>query len=386
MRRILFLASLLVWAVVSGACQHDHRPEGTPQQPQDTQAQTPEPSETAVETWTGDLLIDTVQAKNLGYAVRWATDIKLPPGGRLDHVRILGDLVVCAESPSNVVTAISYDDGALVWSRAIGQTHDRLFAPARSGRRVIVNTESQLFTLDAATGQTLNVSPLDTIVTNSPAVVEGYAIFGGMNHRVFAHGIVEGYTKWAYQLTERIFIEPVISGPNVFVVDANGVYAMLTAVTGKLQWKSRIFGRVAAQPVVSPAGVFVACEDNALYAMNRATGRDLWIHRTTQPLTRDLSLVGGMLFLPLPGQGLVALAERTGKELWHLPYEAQPLVQIKDSLLFNDHTRLLNVEAKTGEVVGEAPVQPLMVVLTGKDNQLVLVSKTGRLLRMDPGS
>ena len=54
---------------------------------------------------------------------------------------------------------------------------------------------------------------------SSRVVVEGYAIFGGMNHRVFAHSIDDGYTKWSYQMSERIFIDPVISGPNVFVAD-----------------------------------------------------------------------------------------------------------------------------------------------------------------------
>ena len=336
-------------------------------------------------TWTGDLLIDTIEAKKLGYAVRWATDLKLRPGSELSHVKLLGDLVVSVEVPSNVVTAISTDNGAVLWSRVVGQRTDRLFAPARDGEQIVVNTGTQLYALSAKSGEIESVSELETIVTNSPAVIDGYAIFGGLNHRVFAHSVAGGYTKWSYQLTERIFIEPVMSGPNVFVVDANGVYAMLSATSGTLQWKGRIFGRVVSQSVVSPAGVFVASEDNALYAMNRATGRDRWIYRTTQPLTGDLRLVSGMLFLPIPGQGLVALAERTGEEVWRLPRHARPLGQLEESLILHDNVNLLRVAPKTGRVLDEAPVQPLKTVLPGPRNLLILVSEKGRLLRMDPG-
>ena len=369
---------LLIAISAFAACEHEQRSDHLSTQTE------PQEDTSAVDTWAGDLLIDTVEAKKLGYSVRWATDLKLRPGSELTHVKLLNDLVVSVEVPSNVVTAVSAADGAVLWSRVIGQRTDRLFAPARDGQQVVVNTGTQLYALAAKSGEIESVSELETIVTNSPAVIDGYAIFGGLNHRVFAHSVSGGYTKWAYQLTERVFIEPVMSGPNVFVVDANGIYAMLSATSGTLQWKGRIFGRVVSQSVVSPAGVFVASEDNALYAMNRATGRDRWIYRTTEPLTGDLSLVSGMLFLPLPGQGVVALAERTGEELWRLPRQARPLGQLEESLILHDEHSVFRVAPKTGKVLDEAPVQLLKTVLAGSENLLILVSERGRLLRMDP--
>jgi len=332
------------------------------------------------------MLIDPVDAHTLGFGLQWATDLGVPEDQTLAHIRVLGDVLVAVESPSNVVTVISMRDGSLRWRRVIGKLADKLYEPVRSGDLLLINSEQLLYAVSLDTGKTIEVTRLESLVSHAPAMVGDLAIFGGMNHRVFAHDIKAGYTKWAYQLTERVFARPAAFGPNVFVADGNGVYALFEADTGTLLWKGRTFDRVSAQPAMSRMGVFVAGEDHSLYALHAATGRDRWIYHSTEPLTLSPHVFGGTVILPEPGRGMVAIDVRTGDERWRKPFVAYPVSRSEGTLLVHtaDSFRVLNLES--GKTLTEVPVHPLKTVLKGPDGQMILVSPGGRLLLLDPQS
>ncbi len=329
-------------------------------------------------------LIDPLVARKLGYTPRWATDLGVPARQWLSHIEVLDDIVVCVESPSNMVTAVSMRDGEMLWRQIVGKPADKLFTPVRIGDSLLINSEQILYVLAIDTGKLKEISELKTLVHHAPAVVEGLAIFGGMNHRTFAHDALAGYTKWEYQLTERVFARPTAFGENVFVADGNGVYAMFVARTGRLLWKGRTFATVSAQPAISHMGVFLAGEDHSLYALHGATGRDRWIYHTTQPLTQSPMIFSNIVILPLDERGLVALDARTGEEIWQLPFVAEPVMQFEETLLLLGDERLLTLDMGTGKVLTEVPVTSVKKVLLGPEKQLILVSPAGRLLLLDP--
>lgn len=330
-------------------------------------------------------LIDALDARDLGYTLQWATDLGVADDQTLSYVEVLGDVIVCLESPSNMATAISLSEGNILWRAVVGKPADKLFAPVRRDDRLLINSEQLLYSVNIKTGHMIEVSRLQSLVNHAPAVVGDTVVFGGLNHRVFAHDFRAGYSRWAYQLTERVFARPATFGPNVFVADGNGVYAMFVAATGQLLWKGRTFARVSAQPAMSHMGVFVASEDHALYALDGATGRDRWIYHTTQPLTRSPHVFPTTVILPLSEQAVVvALHARTGLEKWRLPFMAEPIYQFEDTLLLYTEHSLLVVDIGTGKIFSEVPVHRLRAVLHIPDRQLVLVSPGGRLLLMVP--
>ena len=332
-------------------------------------------------------LIDALDARDLGYTLQWATDLGVSGNQTLSYVEALGDVIVCVESPSNMVTAISLREGNILWRSVVGKPADKLFAPVRRDDRLLINSEQLLYSVDIKTGQMIEVSRLQSLVNHAPAVVGDTVVYGGLNHRVFAHDFRAGYSRWAYQLTERVFAQPATFGPNVFVADGNGVYAMFVAATGQLLWKGRTFSRVSAQPAMSHMGVFVASEDHALYALDGATGRDRWIFHTTEPLTRSPYVFPNTVILPLPGRGvIVAIHARTGAKKWQLPFMAEPIYQFEDTLLLHTDYSLLVVDIGSGKIFSEVPVHRLRAVIHIPDRQLVLVSPGGRLLLMAPQS
>ena len=331
-------------------------------------------------------LIEPLDARKLGYSLQWATDLGVPADQTLSYVEVLDDVVVCIESPSNVVTAVSMRDGSTMWRHIIGKVADELFTPVRSGDFLLINSEQLLYTLKLDSGKTIEATRLESLVRHAPAVVNDVAVFGGLNHRVFAHDIKAGYTKWAYNLTERVFARPAAFGSNVFVADGNGVYAMFSAATGQLQWKGRTFDRISARPAMTHLAVYVAGEDHSLYALHTATGRDRWIHHTTQPLTQSPVVFSNIVFLPLAGQGLVVLDARTGEEKWRLPFVGNPISQFQDALLVHTASSLVSLQISTGKILSEVPVLPLKKVISASERRLLLVSNGGRLLLLDPES
>lgn len=334
----------------------------------------------------GGPLIDPLDARDLGYGLVWTTNLGLSEDQALSHVAVLGDVVVCVETPSNLVTAISLREGEILWRTVVGKPADKLYAPVRSEDRLLINSQQYLYSVELKTGEMLEASRLESLVDHAPAVEGNTVIFGGLNHRVFAHDFKAGYSRWAYQLTERVFARPSTFGPHVFVADGNGVYAMFVAQTGDLLWKGRTFARVSAQPAISHIGVFVACEDHSLYALDSISGRDRWIYHTTQPLEFSPHVFPDTVILPLTDQGLVALQSRTGEEKWRLPFLANPIFQFEDTLFLNTDYSLLVLDIGSGKILTEVPVHRLQTVVEVDDRKLVLVSPRGRLLLMVPSS
>jgi len=330
------------------------------------------------------LLIDALDANRLGYDIGWTTDLGVPQDQIIEHVQVYGDILVTIEAPSNLVSAVSIRDGSLIWSHVVGSPSDHLFAPVRHGDVLLINSDSLLFTVRVKDGKVLATTRLDTSVNNAPAVIGQHAIFGSINHRVLAINIKDGFTRWAYQLTAPVFVQPILLDNYLFAADGNGIYAMFTADTGQLLWKSKTFDRISAPPVMDGQSVFVASEDGSLYALQRATGRDRWIFRTTEILTDSPRIIGSAVYLLVPNQGLIAIDIRTGSTRWQTSSNPRPLALMNDALVAHFTTNMVLLEPESGQTLFEAPVVPLQTVLVTPDQQLILVTMHGRMLLLRP--
>lgn len=328
-----------------------------------------------------NLLIDGVDAQRLGYAPGWASSIALRGGQKIRFVSVLDDLIVFVEGPDNFVTAVSARDGKLAWRRLVGSSTDVLYGPYRRGGEVMVNSETQFFKIDAKTGELIEIQNLQHPVRNGAAVANDLAIFGAANGRVFAHNVVAGASRWAYDLTQQIRVAPVLTTVDAFAVDSGGVYAMLEAATGELSWRSRTHGAVNGQPVVNRFSVLVPCDDGSLYALDRSTGRDQWIYRTREQLRATPIAIDAHVFLHLD-TGTVAIDAQNGKELWIRPDGARPVLRRNDSLLLSTEKGIALAALDSGTTLDEAPTARLRTVLQGADDSIFLVSVRGHIQQL----
>lgn len=332
------------------------------------------------------LLIDPVEAEQVGYAVNWLASVDVPGRQQITAATLLDDLIVTLERPTNMVSAVSVGDGQVRWRRVVDRSPEALFRPTRRANRIYVNSASQLLTLDGRTGDIVSLIELPVAVDAPHTLVGDYAVFGGVDGRVFALDLETGQIRWNRQLSGRISAAPADADDAVVVVDDAGRYAMYEAFDGARRWGGRTFGRNSATPAVDENTVYIASRDQSLYALDRTTGRDRWVYRDTEPLEWDPKLIGSTLFLPVPaGNRLVALNTEAGEVRWTFEGSAIPLTTPRtDRIMLATPQQLRVVREHDGQSLAQAQTRPLVTALNGPDDSLILVAGNGNMSRLNP--
>lgn len=332
---------------------------------------------------SGGLIIEPPDALKLGYTSRWLTSLSVPRGFKF--AERLDDLVVTVEPNENIVSAVAIRDGSVKWRRVVGEPLVNLNAPTRVSAGILINSENRLYTLSPDTGVLKTMSNLQSPVADAPAVEGDIAVFGGVAGRIFGHSISAGSEHWAYQLSGSILVRPIMVGGNAFLADNMGDYIYIRVTDGEMIWRGRAHARITADPVATAQTIYVASEDQSLYAINRSTGKDRWIYRAKQPLKQNPILLENSIYLPLPGEGLVSIDALSGTENWRIASsDARPIMIRGSQLLLFTPRSLMVIDAQSGKLITQVPVQPIQGVIPGPDNSIVLVSTSGRLQRLDP--
>lgn len=334
-------------------------------------------------------LIEPQPAAKMGYRLGWSSPIKLLDGQSITSVTVLDDMILVIEDPINMVTALKADSGDLLWKTVLGSELESLFAPSRDGKELFLHSASRLFTVEARTGTVTAVGALEKPVS-APGVyseMHRLMVMSGVDGRVFAHSVDNNFSRWSYQLSNRVSSSPVLAGQDVFVVDTGGTYAMLEASSGLPLWRNHTLGPVTTSPAIQDSEVIVASADGKLYAINRTTGQDTWTYLgAEQPLNASPTVLGRLIVQPLrPNNGLVAIDAISGEELWRSDRNATPVLSREQDMVMHTGETLVSIDLDTGELLEEVPTLPLMSVKqVGEDRGLLLVSAKGRLLKLSP--
>ncbi len=332
-------------------------------------------------------LIEPLDARNLGYRVRWISSTDVPDDARITHTKVMDDVLITIEYPANIVTAVSIRDGSLLWRRMVADKLDRVYEPIRYEDKLVISSQNRIYLVDVYDGQLSGLQNLDFVAASPPSQHDNFLIFGGVNGRVFAHDLETGYARWQYQMASEVVAKPlIIAGQYVFAADTVGVYAMLNVRDGSLIWKGSAFDRISAAPAENRLGVLVASEDYTLYSLDRNSGTDRWKYRATGPLTDAPWAFENQVYLPVKSGGLVALGALRGEVQWKLEEYGEPVTQDRGVLTLKRPRSIWFVEAATGEVLKQAPTAPLRSVLPGPDDSLILLGYDGRVIRLDPAS
>lgn len=332
-------------------------------------------------------LVGPIDLQRIGYTPTWTRELLIPNDQALDHVAVLEDQLVIVESPSRITHAIALRDGKELWARVVGTKLTEIVGISRWKDRVIVNSASDVFYFDAATGDPTNNYPLPYTVQTAPAYSGDTAIFGSARDRVFTFDMPNGFRMWDFGMQTGFVAKPLVLEENrVLVADLAGSWAKINIAERSVEFRGRSFSSITAQPAANSRSIFIPSEDQNLYAIHRVTGLDEWIFRDTkEPLKESPVVLGNWLYLPLPQHDqLVALDPGTGKEIWRLPGNPKPLHLNGQRLLLSNSEGLMVVDNETGAVVSEVKTRPLRAALAGPDNSIIIIARGGRVERFDP--
>lgn len=330
-------------------------------------------------------LVGPIDLQRIGYTPTWSRELLIPNDQSLEHVAIMGDQLVIAETPSRITHAISLRDGSRMWSRVVGTKLTDLVGVSRWKDRVVINSSSDLFLLDAATGDSIRSYQLPYTVQSAPSYSGDTAIFGSARDRVFTFDMPNGFRMWDFGMGAGFVARPlVLENDRVFIADLAGSWAMLDVGERSSLYTGRAFKKITAAPVANNRTIFIVSEDSSLYAIDRYTGDDEWIFRSKEPLKESAVVLGNWLYLPLAQQDqLVAIDPSNGKEMWRLAGKPKPLHLIGKRLIVATSQGLMVVDNESGTVLSEVATKPLRAALAGPDNSILLIARGGRLERFD---
>lgn len=331
------------------------------------------------------LPVEPGYAQQFGYSHRWARSIELGKGQSVTAVKILDDLLVAVESPGNVITALNLRDGSLAWKAILGDRSEQFYGPMGDDRHVYVSSTRRIFKLLRRNGDIVNVYDLPLPVAMTPILVDGIAIFGSINGKLYGFDIEDGFRKWTYALKSRITSTPVLDGETVFAADDNGNYVVLTAKSGQLRWRGATYGPITADPVLDGFDIVVASEDQSLYSFQANTGNETWpAYRSEVALTQTPSVIDGVIYLVEPGLGLTAINADTGKAVWKTKNVFQPVASAKGKVIAYVDKTLSKIDPATGSVVQTVPTREIQAIIHGTDGSLLVVTPGGEIMRIDP--
>ena len=340
-------------------------------------------------------LVGSSDIQRLGYRVRWAA-APIGASRTLAQVAWLDNVIVFVDSPSNLVAGMSAENGNVIWQNARMSRADLFQRPSLYDGKVILNSETKLYVMNPGTGQIDKITPLAASVNSQPAFHRGYAIFGGLNGRVFGIDLKQGFDSWQYQMAEGIVASPVLVNQTVFVGDISGVYSLIDVdpvsdTFGRALTRKTTYDRITTPPAVSDEGIFLACEDQKIYCIDRNTGVPLWDYNIPAPAKSTPFVIRDRLVVNVPGYGLwcidagPAALDRPDRLLWQAKdvTDAHVLFAEDDRILVQDKGRLLTMDIETGRILMEIQTAQLEPIIVDEARSLLLYTASGRMLRLN---
>ncbi len=258
--------------------------------------------------------------------------------------------------------AMMHDD-AEVMGGGLAVDAGKLYAASGLGRVVV---------LDAATGAENWHRDIGTPIRSAPRVAGGKIFLITIDSQLYALDAATGNVLWTHRgigETAGLMnnVSPAIAGDSVIVPYASGELYALRMETGDEIWRSSlaqakrteataIFSGIGGDPVVDEAAVFAVSSSGLCSALNVLGGQTLWERKIASINTPWL--VGEYVFVLTEDNMLMAMVKYDGRIRW--------TIQLK---------KYADEKHKLKPIVWRGPV---MV-----DGKLVVISTYGEMLKID---
>lgn len=295
---------------------------------------------------------------------------------------------------SSTVTLMETSNGANRWTLDVASPLTKFVGLDRDPTdpaKVLVVSESEIFTLAAATGNLIGRDDLDKVVNSSPVISGDLAIFGTADGQIYAHRRSLGFGSWGFSFDATVESKPVRIGENAFgFVNQRGDVAFLSS-QGSLLGRGKIFAGLATNPVADDERMYIAGLDQSVWAFT-PTGQLAWRYRTPTPLDVQPAVHDGVLYCEIPASGLTAFDAATGQIKWLAKGTSGTVIGIRKGLLllWNAQPRgsstLITIDPRDGSVVDQLSIPDVQRLITDRfvDGAIYIASNKGAVARLVP--
>ena len=286
--------------------------------------------------------------------VKW----KFSTGGKVMSSPAVVNGTVYIGSDDHYLYAINAEGGALKWkfkTRSRVSSSPAVWG----GLVYFASFDGNFYAVDAATGQQrwkfqtagerrfagqhlhgfqpageTMPDPFDFYLS-SPVVRNGMVFFGSGDTNVYALDAASGELRWKFKTGEVVHASPAIADGTLFIGSWDSFLYALDATTGKEKWRFKtgedheIYNQVGIQSSVLVADgiVYFGCRDSNFYAVDAATGQKKWAFSNkgswviTSPVAKD-----GKVYFATSDSGLFhAVDAKTGASVFSLNFSSWPM-------------------------------------------------------------
>jgi outer membrane protein assembly factor BamB len=343
------------------------------------------------EGWKSVVAPDVLATASLEYA--WRNTVDLDEGETVRNVWRVDEVLYCLTSGHHLV-AMDAVSGVRLWTVQVGDVREQVFPPCHADnvaipptmgihtlnnppdktklipfKAVMINTSSELYVIDRATGKVMRKHELK-FAANTGGATDGVHYFvasvsgdikGGSWY--YSVDVADGLTRWVMRAEDLITARPVYLDNRLYIASADHkLYCVNPDQARKrVTWESATEGPIVADFVVDTRGCFVPSEDYKLYAIDRASGVGLWSFRTGGPLTAATQVGQQTVYQFAKNDRFYAVDLATGAKRWDNPDARTVLADLGDRLAVLSAQRNLLI---VNEVLGKVE---LSIPLTGLD-------------------
>ncbi len=297
-----------------------------------------------------------------------------------------GEIVVFQET-GGTVSGIDDRVGETIWSNKPAGDLTKFTGMDRRDNFVFVSSESELFTLDATTGELVGRQNYEKLVATDFVLLGDQIVTGTAGGEVMGHYLPAGIRIWGHDMPGTFDEDLALIGGIVGGVTTTGRVICVDPVTKSQTGLNSIFEGPGAALASNDELMFVASLDQSLYAFKGSDARVAWRHLTPSPITEAPVYHEGVLYCSLSDTGLTAFDAQSGKVLWVSEGQFGEVIGLRNGrLMVFDGKSLVAVEPQRGVVLDKIDLSNVYDITTSPfvDGPIYLTSREGVVAKFVP--
>jgi eukaryotic-like serine/threonine-protein kinase len=290
---------------------------------------------------------------------KWA----FPTGNAVQSSPTVVNGVVYVGSTDSQVYALDASTGQKIWTFATGAS---VYSSPTvlNGVLSIGSGDSKVYALDASTGQKLWVFPTGSAVQSSPTVVNGVLYVGSTDSKVYALDASTGQKLWVFPTDASVYSSPTVVNGVVYVGSTDSKVYALDASTGQKIWTFATGASVYSSPTVVNGVLYVGSKDSKVYALDASTGQKIWVFPIGNWVISSPTVVNGVLYVGSNDGKVYALDASTGQQKWASPtgsfVTSSPILANGVLYVGSGDSKVYALDASTGQKLWIFPIGAYM--------------------------
>lgn len=334
------------------------------------------------------LPVQNADWRRIGYRWDWKVAPPMALGEAPARCVVSSDLIVF-QSTTGDITGYVASSGERIWNTRLANPLTRYTGIVIDGSRVVVSSQAEIFSLDAATGELSLRQRFEKLVNTAPLMYGDLAVVGSNAGELMGHFLATGFKAWGHQMEGSFEQSPVDVGGVAGAVTSKGRVIFVDPVSRRQTALASIFNGPGAPLASGDGRLFVASLDQSLYAFSPTERNFLWRHPTPDSIRATPTFFGGVVYCSFRETGLTALDAESGDVLWSNPEQRGNVIAVRNNrLIVWDEGVLSVIDPQRGGLIDSVEIPNVFSITTDtfEDGVIYVTSLDGVIARFVPAS